>query len=140
MGNVLELRGVGKDYGGRTAVRALDLEVVRGEILGLLGPNGAGKTTAISIACGVIAPTRGAVTIDGIALATEPRAAKRKLGLVPQELALYEELSAVQNLAYFAALYDLRGAAARARIDWALEVVALRDRARDPVKQFSGGM
>ncbi|HET9619717.1 MAG TPA: ABC transporter ATP-binding protein [Kofleriaceae bacterium] len=137
---VLALHGLGKDYGARTAVAALDLEVARGEIFGLLGPNGAGKTTAISIACGVIAPSRGRVVIDGVALADAPLAAKRKIGLVPQELALYPELSAHENLAYFAALYGLGGAAARAAIDWALGVVALRDRAREPVRRFSGGM
>jgi ABC-2 type transport system ATP-binding protein len=137
---MLELRGLGKDYGARTAVKALDLTVARGEILGLLGPNGAGKTTTISMACGVVTPTRGDVTIDGIALADDPRAAKAKLGLVPQDLAIYEELSAYDNLRYFGALYGLAGAALAERVDWALEVVGLRDRARDRAKTFSGGM
>ena len=137
---MLELRGLGKDYGARTAVKALDLTVARGEILGLLGPNGAGKTTTISMACGVVTPTRGDVTIDGIALAKDPRAAKAKLGLVPQDLAIYEELSAYDNLRYFGALYGLAGAALAERVDWALEVVGLRDRARDRAKTFSGGM
>ena len=138
--HVLELRGLGKDYGERTAVRAVDLDVAKGEILGLLGPNGAGKTTTISMACGVVTPTRGSVAIGGTSLAERPRVAKQKLGLVPQDLALYGELSATQNLVYFAALYGLRGAAARERIDWALGVVGLRDRARDVVKSYSGGM
>jgi ABC-2 type transport system ATP-binding protein len=137
---VLALTGLGKDYGTRTAVRALDLEVARGEILGLLGPNGAGKTTTILMACGVVTPTRGTVRIGGIALADNPRAAKAKLGLVPQELALFEELSAQQNLRYFGALYGLRGAALAERSEWALGVVGLADRAREPVRQYSGGM
>jgi ABC-2 type transport system ATP-binding protein len=137
---VLELRGLGKDYGERAAVRAVELDVTRGEILGLLGPNGAGKTTMISMACGVVTPSRGSVTIGGIDLAKQPRVAKAKLGLVPQDLALYVELSALQNLAYFGALYGLHGALARERIDWALGVVGLRDRANDQVKQYSGGM
>ncbi|MGE5186354.1 MAG: ABC transporter ATP-binding protein [Acidobacteriota bacterium] len=136
----LELRGLGKDYGTRTAVKALDLDVARGEILGLLGPNGAGKTTTISMACGVVTPTRGSVAIGGTQLAREPFAAKRKLGLVPQDLALFEELSADQNLRYFGALYGLRGAALAKRIAWALDVVGLADRARDVVKTYSGGM
>ncbi len=136
----LELRGLGKDYGARTAVGAIDLEVRRGECLGLLGPNGAGKTTTISMACGVVTPTRGSVTICGIALAKDPRAAKAKLGLVPQELAIYEDLSALQNLRYFGALYGLGGDQLATRIDWALGVVGLRDRATDPVKKHSGGM
>ncbi|HTR55640.1 MAG TPA: ABC transporter ATP-binding protein [Kofleriaceae bacterium] len=133
---VLELRGLGKDYGTRTAVRALDLEVARGEILGLLGPNGAGKTTTISMACGVVTPTRGSVRIAGEAT----REARRKLGLVPQELALFDELSANQNLRYFGALYGLRGLPLRARIEWALRVVGLADRAGDVVRTYSGGM
>jgi ABC-2 type transport system ATP-binding protein len=135
---VLSLRGLGKDYAGRTAVHALDLEVKRGEILGLLGPNGAGKTTTISMACGVVTPTRGTVEIGGTSLAS--RVAKAKLGLVPQDLALYDELSAYQNLAYFGALYGLRGASLVERSAWALGVVGLTDRAREPVKQYSGGM
>jgi ABC-2 type transport system ATP-binding protein len=138
--NVLELRGLGKDYGERTAVRSVDLDVTKGEILGLLGPNGAGKTTTISMACGVVTPTRGAVTIGGIALAKQPRAAKMKLGLVPQDLALFDELSALQNLAWFGSLYNLSGARLAERVDWALGVVGLRDRARDVVRTYSGGM
>jgi len=136
----LALRGLGKDYGARTAVGAIDLDVARGECLGLLGPNGAGKTTTISMACGVLTPTRGSVEIAGIPLAKRPREAKAKLGLVPQDLAIYDELSAVQNLKYVGALYGLAGARLASRIDWALGVVGLRDRAREPVKQFSGGM
>ncbi len=136
----LSLHQLGKDYGSRTAVGAIDLEVVRGECLGLLGPNGAGKTTTISMACGVITPTRGQVVIAGIELARDPHAAKAKLGLVPQELAIYEDLSASQNLRYFGALYGLSGATLAERIGWALEVVGLRDRAVEQVKRFSGGM
>ncbi|MDQ3364993.1 MAG: ABC transporter ATP-binding protein [Myxococcota bacterium] len=136
----LALRGLGKDYGARTAVGAVDLEVARGECLGLLGPNGAGKTTAISMACGVVTPTRGTVAIAGIDLAREPYAAKAQLGLVPQDLALYEELSALQNLRYFGALYGLRGGLLAERIAWALGVVGLADRASEQVKRYSGGM
>ena len=137
---VLSLRGLGKDFGARTAVAAIDLDVERGECLGLLGPNGAGKTTTISMACGVLTPSRGSVTIAGVALARQPRVAKAKLGLVPQELAVYDELSAIQNLRYFGALYGLTGGELASRIDWALGVVGLRDRAGDVVKQYSGGM
>jgi len=131
---MLALRGLGKDYGDRTAVQALDLDVVRGEILGLLGPNGAGKTTTISMACGVVTPTRGTVAIGGVDLAKDPFTAKARLGLVPQDLAIFEDLSATENLNYFGALYGTRD------VDWALDVVGLRDRAKEPVKRFSGGM
>ncbi len=136
----LSLQGLGKDYGSRTAVGTVDLDVQRGECLGLLGPNGAGKTTTISMACGVVTPTRGTVAIAGIDLRRDPFAAKAKLGLVPQELAIYEELSATQNLRYFGALYGLSGATLNERIAWALDVVGLRDRAVEQVKRFSGGM
>jgi ABC-2 type transport system ATP-binding protein len=137
---VLSLRGLGKDYGTRTAVAALDLDVERGECLGLLGPNGAGKTTTISMACGVLTPTRGSVVIGGLELARRPREAKARLGLVPQDLAVYDDLTATQNLRYFGALYGLAGAAIAERIAWALGVVGLRDRAGDLVKTYSGGM
>jgi ABC-2 type transport system ATP-binding protein len=136
----LALRGLGKDYGTRTAVGAIDLDVVRGECLGLLGPNGAGKTTTISMACGIVTPTRGAVTIGGVDLAREPYAAKAKLGVVPQELALYDELPAVSNLKYFGALYGLAGSLLAERIAWALDVAGLAERAKEPVKRYSGGM
>ncbi len=137
---VLSVRGLGKDYGPRTAVQAIDLDVARGECLGLLGPNGAGKTTTISMASGVLTPSRGTIRINGADLATAPFVARAALGLVPQELALYEELTAQQNLAYFGALYGLRRGALAARIAWALEAVGLGDRAGEQVRHYSGGM
>ncbi len=138
--SALSLRGLGKDYGTRRAVGVVDLEVERGECLGLLGPNGAGKTTTISMACGVITPSRGSVAIGGIDLKQDPHGAKRKLGLVPQELAIYEDLSATQNLAYFGALYGLAGSLLAERIEFALDAVGLRDRAGEQAKKYSGGM
>ncbi len=138
--SALSLQGVGKDYGRRVAVAALDLEVAPGEMLGLLGPNGAGKTTTISMTCGVLPPSRGRIAISGIDLRGAPRAARAKLGYVPQDLALYGDLSATQNLRYFGALYGLGGALLDQRIAWALELVRLADRASDRVKEFSGGM
>ncbi len=140
MSAVLSVRGLGKDYGARTAVQAIDLDVARGECLGLLGPNGAGKTTTISMASGVLTPSRGTIRINGADLATAPFEAKAALGLVPQELALYEELTAQQNLAYFGALYGLRRGALAARIAWALEAVGLADRGGEQVRHYSGGM
>ena len=136
----LSLRGLGKDYGGRVAVSALDLEVAAGEFFGLLGPNGAGKTTTIAMACGVLQPSRGRIAIAGLDLRADPRGAKVKLGYVPQELALYGDLSAVQNLRYFGALYGLGGPTLDDRITSALELVRLADRAHDRVSTFSGGM
>jgi len=136
----VRLRGVGKDYGARAAVGAIDLEIRRGECFALLGPNGAGKTTTISMVAGVVTPSRGQIEICGLDLQRDPYAAKARLGLVPQELALYEELSALQNLTYFGALYGLAGATLAQRIDEALDIVGLRDRAREPAKRYSGGM
>jgi ABC-2 type transport system ATP-binding protein len=136
----LSLRGVGKDYGAHVAVAELDVEIRPGEFFGLLGPNGAGKTTTIAMACGVIRPSRGRIAIAGIDLRTDPRAAKVKLGYVPQELALYRELSAAQNLRYFGALYGLGGATLEDRITAMLELVGLTERGHDRVSAFSGGM
>jgi len=137
---VLALVGLGKNYGDRRAVDAVSLEIPSGSIVGLLGPNGAGKTTTISMASGVVTPTRGTAHVDGHDVWKAPRKAKRALGLVPQELALYDELSARQNLRFFGRLYGLRGTDLTSRIEWALGVAGLVDRGNDRVDEFSGGM
>jgi ABC-2 type transport system ATP-binding protein len=140
--SLLSLRGLGKDYGARTAVAAVDLDVAKGTIFGLLGPNGAGKTTTISMIAGVLASSRGTATVAGhtVAAGAPGFAARRAIGLVPQDLALYEDLSADQNLAFFGALYGLDRAALLRRADRALGVVGLADRCGDLVRTFSGGM
>jgi ABC-2 type transport system ATP-binding protein len=137
---VLELEGLAKQFGDRVAVAKVDLAVQRGEILGLLGPNGAGKTTTISMTCGVIPPSAGTARIAGHDIRTAVFAAKRAIGLVPQDLALYEDLSARQNLRYFGQLYGVRGAQLDARVEWALGIAELADRADEVIKKFSGGM
>ncbi|MBK9032592.1 MAG: ABC transporter ATP-binding protein [Myxococcales bacterium] len=134
------VRGLGKDYGARTAVAALDLEVPSGSIFGLLGPNGAGKTTTISMIAGVVTPDRGTAMVAGHRVGAKGDAAKRALGLCPQELALYEDLTALQNLTFFARLYGLHGRALADALAWALDVAGLAERAREPVRTFSGGM
>ncbi|MEZ4366512.1 MAG: ABC transporter ATP-binding protein [Kofleriaceae bacterium] len=140
MTTALVAHGLAKRYGARIAVAEASFEVAAGEIVGLLGPNGAGKTTTISMIAGVVTADAGHVEIAGHDLARAPGAARAALGLVPQELALYEELSARQNLRYFGRLYGLRGADLDARCAWALEAAGLADRAREPVQRFSGGM
>jgi ABC-2 type transport system ATP-binding protein len=139
-GPILETRGLGKDYGAVTALVGLDLEVAGGELFGLLGPNGAGKTTAISMIAGVVGATRGTARIAGHEVRGAPFAARAALGLVPQDLALYEELTPRQNLRFFGGLHGLRGSELAARIDWALGLAGLADRAGDRVASFSGGM
>jgi ABC-2 type transport system ATP-binding protein len=121
-------------------VNGLDLSVAKGEIVGLLGPNGAGKTTTISMACGVIPPTRGSIRIAGHDLATDRNVALRAIGLVPQELAIYEDLTSRQNLVFFGELYGLREAALAAAVDRALGIAELGERADELVKNLSGGM
>ena len=127
-------------YGELTAVDRISFEVATGEIYGLLGPNGAGKTTTLSMLSGLLKPDEGRILFDGVDLATDPISAKRSLGVVPQEVALYEELTARENLRFWGGLYDLRGQALTSAVDQALERVGLSGRADDRVKVFSGGM
>ena len=129
-----------KSYGDREVVRGLSLTVAAGEIVGLLGPNGAGKSTTVGMLCGLVMPDTGQVTIAGIPMATDPAGAKRRIGLVPQDLALYEDLPALANLHLFGALYGLPHAVRTRRSLEALQLVGLADRARDKPATFSGGM
>jgi ABC-2 type transport system ATP-binding protein len=137
---MLEIRSLRKSFGALVAVDDVSFTVERGQLVGLLGPNGAGKTTTVSMIAGVGRPDRGDVLIDGRRLAGDADPAKRRLGLVPQDLALYEELTARDNLRFFGALYGLTGGALDDAMARALELVELADRARDRVKTFSGGM
>ena len=137
---MLEVRDLHKTYGSVVAVDGVSLDAARGEILGLLGPNGAGKTTTVSIVAGLVRADSGQVRIGGKPLGGDSDPTKRKLGLVPQDLALYDELPARDNLALFAALYGISGGAARQAMGAALDLVGLADRAGHRVKDFSGGM
>jgi len=137
---MLSLRSVTKRYGTLTALDDISLEIARGEFFGLLGPNGAGKSTLMSLVAGLRAPNAGTLALDGTPLTTTDPAGRAALGLVPQQIALYQELSAEQNLHIFGSLYGLRGPTLRARIDEALAAVQLTERHRHPVKTFSGGM
>jgi ABC-2 type transport system ATP-binding protein len=137
---MLTLDHITKRYGSLPALDDVSLHIAPGEFFGLLGPNGAGKSTLMSLAAGLRAPDSGRLTLAGNAFTTADPAARMALGLVPQSIALYEELSAEQNLRIFGETYGLCGAELRARIDEALAAVQLADRRHDQVKTFSGGM
>jgi ABC-2 type transport system ATP-binding protein len=129
-----------KRYGNRVALDGVSFAANAGEIVGLLGPNGAGKTTTLSILSGVIAPDSGRALIAGRDLALEPGPARRSLGLVPQSLALYPTLTALENLMFFGRMEGMASADALDRARGLLEEVGLDDRANDVVEEFSGGM
>ncbi|MGE0443954.1 MAG: ABC transporter ATP-binding protein [Vicinamibacterales bacterium] len=137
---MLDVRHLRKTFGALVAVDDVSLAVEAGQLVGLLGPNGAGKTTTVSMIAGLLTPNAGEVRIAGSPLAgdTDPR--KRRIGLVPQELALYDELSAQANLEFFGGLYGLKGFALGEAIDRVLTLVGLADRRRDKVSAYSGGM
>lgn len=137
---MLEVKAVTKRYGSITAVDGVSFSVSKGETIGLLGPNGAGKTTTVSMVAGITRPDTGEVLIEGRAISGDTDPVKQRIGLVPQDLALYDELPAIENLRFFAALYDLDGAKAKRAINEALDLVGLRDRAADKASTFSGGM
>jgi ABC-2 type transport system ATP-binding protein len=137
---VLECRGLRKTYGDRVAVNGVGFTIARGETYGLLGPNGAGKTTTISMVCGLLARDAGEVTVAGRPMGPGATAAKSAIGLVPQEVALYDNLSAKENLEFFGRLQGLDGAVIADRVAEALEIVGLTDRAGDRIHQYSGGM
>ncbi|MDJ0939008.1 MAG: ATP-binding cassette domain-containing protein [Woeseiaceae bacterium] len=129
-----------KQYGDFMAVDDVSFEAKTGAIFGLLGPNGAGKSTAINCISGLLAPTAGRITVSGHDVIKEGKAARRSLGIVPQELALYEDLPAVENLRYWGKAYGMRGKELEDRVATVLEHIGLVDRARDLPKEFSGGM
>ena len=137
---MLIARNLRKTFGSIVAVDDVSFAVEPGQLLGLLGPNGAGKTTTVSMLTGLVAPDSGEVIIAGRRLGGDTDPAKRRIGLVPQDLALYDELSARDNLRFFGALYRLSGAALDEAIRQSLELVELSDRARDRVGTYSGGM
>src|SRR5713226_3876261 len=137
---MLEIRSLRKAFGDLVAVDDVSFGVKAGQLVGLLGPNGAGKTTTVSMITGLLRPDHGDVLIAGAPLDGDTDPKKRRIGLVPQDLALYDELSARANLRFFGALYNLTGKALDAAIRSTLQLVGLADRERDLVKTFSGGM
>jgi ABC-2 type transport system ATP-binding protein len=136
----LVCEGLVKRYGDRAVVDHVGFHIDEGEAYGLLGPNGAGKTTTISMIVGLLRPDAGTVTVGGISVADDPVAAKRLIGYVPQEIALYPELTARENLRYFGRLYGIPRRELAGRITEALAMVGLTDRGDDKVDTYSGGM
>ena len=133
---VLSCTGLSRRFGDVLAVDDVSFTIAEGETYGLLGPNGAGKTTTISMITGVLSPDAGEVLVAGQPMSTRAIAAKRLVGYVPQELALYPDLSGRENLRFFASLYGAK----RSRVDHVLDVVGLSDRANDLAREYSGGM
>ena len=129
-----------KHYGKVRAVDGVSFEVRPGEIYGLLGPNGAGKTTTLSILSGLLSPDEGRILFDGVELSSAPPSIRQQLGVVPQETALYDQLTARQNLRFWAGLYGLSGRHLQRQVDQTLDRVGLSARADAPVRGYSGGM
>jgi ABC-2 type transport system ATP-binding protein len=136
---MIRLSHVRKAFGQVVAVDDLSLEVTAGEVLGLLGPNGAGKTTTVNMVVGLLVPEEGSVTIGGAGSPTDP-AIRRRIGVAPQTVSLYGDLSGETNLAHFARLHGLGGQKLAERVAWALDFAGLTDRRADRVSTYSGGM
>ncbi len=137
---VLAVRDLRKRYGDRQAVDGVGFEIAAGETYGLLGPNGAGKTTTISMACGILDRDGGEVLLDGQPFAPTITALKARIGYVPQDLAIYPDLTGRENLDFFGRLQGLGGSALRTRVAEVLDVVGLADRAGERTERYSGGM
>ena len=137
---LLDVQQISKTYGKRKVVDLVSFSVQEGQTLGLLGPNGAGKSTTVNMICGLLKPEHGQVLLAGQVMGENNKLAKMKLGLVPQDLALFEDLSARENLKLFGAMYQLSGQHLSIRCDAVLELVGLTERAKEKPETFSGGM
>ena len=142
MAEIVQVQGLVKRYmpANVLAVKGVTFNIHEGEIFSLLGPNGAGKTTTISMLSGLLPPTQGDAIIGGHSIAKEPLAVKRIMGVVPQEIALYETLSARENLLFWGRLYGMGGASLKERVEEVLEQIGLVERAKDQIRTYSGGM
>ncbi|MBN1311161.1 MAG: ATP-binding cassette domain-containing protein [Anaerolineae bacterium] len=136
----IHIKDLHKSYNGFTAVQSLNFTVRKGEIFSLLGPNGAGKSTTISMLSCLLAPTSGDALLLGHSISKTPRAVKEVIGVVPQEIAVYDDLSARQNLIFWGRMYGLKGKQLARRVDEVLDLVALTDRQHDRAGHYSGGM
>ena len=137
---ILEVHDLVKKYGDFTAVKGISFDIKEGEIFSLLGPNGAGKTKTISMLSTLYSPTSGDASIGGHSITKNPMAVKQVIGVVPQEIALYEDLTARENLIFWGQMYGLSGQALVSRVDEVFEQIDLTDKAKNKVKTYSGGM
>jgi ABC-2 type transport system ATP-binding protein len=140
MANILEVQNLAKNYGDFQAVKGISFNIQEGEIFSLLGPNGAGKTTTISMLSTLYAPTSGDATIAGHSVTKDAMAVRHAIGVVPQDLALYEDLSARENLVFWGQMYGLSGQSLKNRVEEVLGQIGLVDKAKDRIKTYSGGM
>ena len=140
MSAILHVQNLVKNYGDFKAVKGVSFDIEEGEIFSLLGPNGAGKTTTISMLSTLFTPTSGDATIGGHSITKDPMDVRGIIGVVPQDLALYEDLTARENLIFWGQMYNLSGKALTTRVDEVLEQIGLTDKAKDRVKTYSGGM
>ena len=137
---ILNVQELGKSFGKLEAVKGVSFSVEKGESFSLLGPNGAGKSTTINMITGLYPPTSGSIQISGVDVIKNPKQAQKSIGVVPQEIALYETLSARENLKFWGRMYDLSGNALEKAVDEVLEIIGLTERAKDKINTFSGGM
>ncbi|MGZ4105816.1 MAG: ABC transporter ATP-binding protein [Tumebacillaceae bacterium] len=137
---MLQVQELRKRFGDREVVRGVSFSVEKGESFGLLGPNGAGKSTTISMICGLLQSDQGDVRVGGVSVKQDPLSTKKKIGVVPQDIALYPTMSAKENLVFWGRMYGLTAAQAKQRADEVLAIVGLTDRGKDQVGNFSGGM
>ncbi|WP_160669918.1 ABC transporter ATP-binding protein [Clostridium sp. C8-1-8] len=138
--NIVEVNNITKRFNDKLVLDNVSFNIKKGEVFGLLGPNGAGKSTLINLMVGLLKLDKGQVLIGSNDITKEPIKTKERIGLVPQEIALFESLNAKENLEYWGGLYGLRGKLLKERIDEAIEISALKDHLKNPVKKYSGGM
>ncbi|MGQ0604867.1 MAG: ATP-binding cassette domain-containing protein [Anaerolineales bacterium] len=140
MSAILEAHNLVKHYGNTQAVKDISFHIGEGEIFSLLGPNGAGKSTTINMLSTLFEPTSGEASIGGRSVTKDPMAVRQLIGVVPQDIALYEDLSARENLNFWGRMYGMHGGALKQRVDEVLDQIGLKDRANERVKTYSGGM
>ena len=140
MASLVEVKNLVRKFGDNTAVADISFTIEEGEVFSLLGPNGAGKTTTISMLSCLLEPTAGDASVGGFSVTSQPLQVKNVIGVVPQEIALYDDLTALENLMFWGRMYGMGGAALKQRVSEVLEQVGLADRAKERVKTYSGGM